>query len=65
MTGLRPYVPPGEMPVGTRLIFYGSHIPPGWVVYEAVVDYLASDAVVQGSDQWFVCEKMMMTGEKE
>ena len=56
MTGLRPYIPPAQMPVGTRLIFHESHIPSGWVVYEPVV---------LGSGQWFLCEKMMMTEKKE
>ena len=54
MTGLRPYIPPGEMPLGTRLIFHESHIPPGWVIYEPVV---------VGSGEWFLCERVGVTEE--
>ena len=54
MTGLRPYIPPGEMPAGSRSIFHNLYIPEGWIVLEFVV---------KDSLGWFVCEKMMMTGE--
>ena len=53
--GLRPYIPPGEMPEGSRAIFHADHIPKGW---------FAADYVLHDSYEWFVCEKLM-TGEKK
>ena len=49
MTELRPYIPPDEMPLGTRLIFHREHIPLYW---------LAREYVLEDSNEWFVCEKI-------
>ena len=54
MSGLRPYIPPGEMPVGSRSIFHFDYIPEGWDTFEYILPE---------SGEWFVCEKMLMTGE--
>ena len=47
--GLRPYVPPGEMPVGSRSIFHFDYIPEGWDTFEYILPE---------SGEWFVCEKV-------
>ena len=52
--GLRTYVPPGEMPVGSRSIFHVSYSPEGWVAVENIIPERG---------EWFVCEKVPMTEE--
>ena len=48
----KPYTPPDELPMGTRLLFHRDFIPPNWV---------AREHILEENSQWWVCEKVKET----